>query len=41
VINCIGLIKQQKRAKEALPSIDLNARFRTRWPGCARRRARA
>lgn len=27
VINCIGLIKQQKRAKEALPSIDLNARF--------------
>ena len=26
-INCIGLIKQQKRAKEALPSIDLNARF--------------
>lgn len=26
-INCIGLIKQQKSAKEALPSIDLNARF--------------
>jgi dTDP-4-dehydrorhamnose reductase len=26
-INCVGLIKQQKHAKQALPSIDLNARF--------------